>query len=234
MKCFIIDDEPLARKGLKEFIEQTPNLEFIGEANNPLDAIPKLHELSPDLLFLDIQMPKMSGVDFVTQFKPKMPIIYTTAYSKYAVECFDLDVEDYLLKPLSYNRFLRAINRVYSSLEKQQNLAAANKQNDGTFFIKSEGEIQKIVFDEILYLNSIQNYVKIKLEEKSFIVHQTLKSFDSILPADQFLKVHKSYVVNKNKIDSMKGYFLHIGEEVVPVSRSLTKEVKSSLFKLNK
>ena len=234
MKCFIIDDEPLARKGLKEFIEQTQNLEFIGEANNPMEAIAQLHELSPDLLFLDIQMPKMSGVDFVIQFKPKMPIIYTTAYSKYAVECFDLDVEDYLLKPLSYNRFLRAINRVYSTLEKKHTKISANEQNEGTFFIKSEGEIQKIILDEILYLKSIQNYVKIQLENKSFIVHQTLKSFKSILPSAQFLKVHKSYLVNRNKIDSMKGYLLHLGEVVIPVSRSLTKEVKSLLLNINK
>lgn len=228
MDCFIIDDEPLARQGLKEFIEQTPKLNFIGEANNPLDALPAINKLSPDLLFLDIEMPEMSGIDFLNNFRPSIPVIYTTAYSKYAVDCYDLDVRDYLLKPLQYDRFLRAIARVYRSVGTK----GENRLTDprDSFFVKSEGSFRKVVVNEILYIKAIQNYVKIYMKKGSLVVHRTLKSFEEQLATHQFLKVQKSYIVNFNEVESFDGYLLYMGDDSVPVSRSKVKEIKELLL----
>ncbi len=231
MRCFIIDDEPLARKGLKEFIDQTPNLSCIGVANNPLEALSELAKLSPDLLFLDIHMPQMDGLEFVNQFKPKMPIIYTTAYSKYAVDSFDLDIEDYLLKPLQYDRFLRAIARVYKALETKNINSKVEELKKDYFFVRTDGSLQKITTQKILFLKSIQNYVKIYLGEDHFIVHQTLKSFEEILPSHQFKKVQKSYIVNFHKIDRLDGYILKLGVHDVPISRKLMKEIRAFLLR---
>jgi len=230
MKCFIIDDEPIARMGLKEFIEQTPKLECIGEANNPLEAMPLLSKLSPDLLFLDIQMPHMSGIEFVNNFKLDVPIIYTTAYSNYAVECFDLDIEDYLLKPLQYDRFLRAIGRVYKKIKDKYTLHDGQLNSKDSFFVRSDGIWKKVVVEDIIYIKSIQNYVKIYLKEGSCIVHQTLKSFEELLPKEGFFKVQKSYIVNISGVDSFDGYLLYLGDHSVPVSRNKIKELKMILF----
>lgn len=224
MKCFIIDDEPLARKGLKEYIDQTPNLEFVGEANNPIEAMALIDQLMPDVLFLDIQMPQMTGIEFVNEFKPDIPVIYTTAYAKYAVESFDLDVEDYLLKPIQYDRFLRAVNRLY------KRKAKIDLEGKDSFFVRSEGVWQKIVFEEVLFIKSIQNYVKIFLEDGNYVVHQTLKSIEAELPQHDFLKVQKSYIVNKKKVDAFDGHLIYIKKHSVPVSRNLIKEVKEELL----
>ena len=230
MNCFVIDDEPLARAGLKEFIEQTPNLKLIGEANNPMEALPKMSKLSIDVLFLDIEMPQVTGIEFLNNFKPNMPVILTTAYSQYAVECYDLDVKDYLLKPLQYDRFLRAIGRVYKSKSKNGLSSGHVERNNKSFFVKSEGNFKKVIADEILYIKSIQNYVKICLKKGNLLVHRTLKSFENQLPEHQFIKVQKSYIVNFNEVDTFDGYLLYLGQESVPVSRNMVKQVKDLLL----
>lgn len=229
-KCFIIDDERMAREGLKEYIHQTPNLVFVGESNNPVEALPDLSSSNPDILFLDINMPMMNGIDFVKNFSPKMSIIYTTAHQGHALEAYDMGVEDYLLKPIQYERFLKAIARVYKQNEESQLKHISSNQEANSFFVKADGLLKRILIDEVLYLKSIQNYVKIHLVNGSEIVYRTLKSFEDQLPAHQFIKVQKSYIVNLQKVRSFDGYLLQFDQQTVPVSRNLVKDIKSALI----
>jgi len=189
----------------------------------------ELRVLKPDILFLDIQMPQMTGLEFVDQFRPQMPIICTTAYSEFAVESFDLDIVDYILKPLQYDRFLRAIDRVYKKMDDQRFEEPISKSE--YIFVRAEGSLQKVTLKEVLYLKSIQNYVKIVSTNGNVIVHRTLKSFEDQLPVNTFLKVQKSYIVNLNRIDRFDGYLLYLEDKSVPVSRELIADVRNRLLK---
>lgn len=219
INCIIIDDEPLARKGMKEYIADIDLLNLIGEFDSPLKATELISSGDAQLLFLDIQMPKITGLDFFKSLKHPPPVIFTTAYPQYALEGFEVNALDYLVKPISFERFLKAVLKAKEFYEiREKNLKEANAL--AYFFIKVNNKLIKILFDELLFVEALQNYVVIHTAEKKFMTYLTFKSVEDYLPSEKFLKVHKSYIVAVSKIDSIDGNVIMIGNNHIPISRN--------------
>jgi DNA-binding LytR/AlgR family response regulator len=234
INCIIIDDEPLARKGLKEYITDVDFLNLIGEYDSPLKATEQVSKGEVQLLFLDIQMPKITGLDFFKTLQQAPPVIFTTAYPQYALDGFELNALDYLVKPISFDRFLKAAMRAKEFYEIRQVNAEETKQatvQQDHFFIKADNKLVKIQFDEILYAEALQNYVVIHTKDKKYITYLTFKSVEEYLPASLFIKVHKSYIIAAGKIESIDGNDIRIGVHHIPISRNLKDEVMEKLLK---
>jgi two-component system, LytTR family, response regulator len=232
IKCIIIDDEPLARKGLKEYIADVDFLELTGEYDNALKASEALSKGDVQLLFLDIQMPKITGLDFFKTLKQPPPVIFTTAYPQYALEGFEVNALDYLVKPVSFDRFLKAAMKAKEYYEvREQNNKAANNTSSDHFFIKADNKLIKLLFDDILFAEALQNYVVIHTKDKKYITYLTFKSVEDYLPASRFIKVHKSYIIAASKIETIDGNIIRIGRHEIPVSRNLKDEVMDKLLK---
>ncbi len=230
INCIVIDDEPLARKGLKEYIADVDFLHLSGEFDNPLRAAELIKAGEKQLLFLDIQMPKITGIDFFKSLQNAPPVIFTTAYPEYALEGFEVNALDYLVKPFSFGRFLGAALKAkeyYEIREKNQ----AEAVSADYFFVKADNKVVKILFDDVLYVEALQNYVTIHTREKKYMTYLTFKSVEEYLPAARFIKVHKSYIVAAAKVDSIEGNDLRIGQQHIPVSRNLKDEVMEKLLK---
>lgn len=231
LKCIIIDDEPIARKVLQEFVEEIDYLELVGQAENPLKAIPLLNSNEIDIIFLDINMPKINGIDFLKSSKTYANIIMTTAYDEYAVEAYGLDVLDYLVKPIAFNRFLKACNKAKEIRDlKKITQARPNKINDH-FFIKCNTQIEKVFYNDLIYAEAMLNYVMLYTNSKKMMVYVTIKSLEEQLPADIFIKVHKSFIVNKTKIKSIDGNILDMGNEKITISQNLREKVINEIVK---
>ena len=225
LKCIIIDDEPVARKVLQEFVGEIDYLELMGFAENPLKAMPLLDGQDIDIVFLDINMPKINGIDFLKSYKTKARIIITTAYPVYAVEAYGLDVLDYLVKPVSFDRFLKACNKV-KELSDLKNTTPSNAQKPPDhFFIKCENQIEKVFYDDLLYAEAMMNYVMLYTTTKKMMVYITMKGLEEQLPVESFIKVHKSFIVNISKIKSIEGNILHVGNEKIAISQNLREKV---------
>lgn len=234
INCIIIDDEPLARKGLKEYIADIDFLNLVGEFDSPLKAAEQIAKGDVQLLFLDIQMPKITGLDFFKTLQHAPPVIFTTAYPQYALDGFELNALDYLVKPISFDRFLKAAMRAKEFYEIRQINATEVKKDEtgpGYFFIKADNKLVKLQFDEILFAEALQNYVVIHTREKKYITYLTFKSVEEYLPANQFIKTHKSYIVSALKIESIEGNDIQIGQHHIPISRNLKDEVMEKLLK---
>ena len=231
LKCIIIDDEPIARKILQEFIEEIDFLELSGEAENPLKAMPLLNDHDIDIVFLDINMPKINGIDFLKNLKTNASIIMTTAYAEYAVEAFGLDVLDYLVKPIAFDRFLKACNKAKEILELKKIPHFQQTKTNDHFFIKCDSQIEKVFYSDLLYAEAMLNYVMLYTNAKKMMVYVTIKSLEEQLPSDTFIKVHKSFIVNINKIKSIEGNILDIGNEKITISQSLREKVITEIVK---
>ena len=229
INCIIIDDEPLARKGLKEYINDVDFLHCAGEFDHPLKATELLAQAEVQLILLDIQMPKITGLDFIKTLKHAPPVIFTTAFPNYALEGFELNAIDYLLKPISFERFLKAAlkAREYYELREKNNA----EMKHGYFFIKSDNKLVKILLDDVLFAEGLQNYVCIHTKEKKFITYLTFKALEDYLPAGQFIKVHKSYILSASKVTSIDGNEVQVAGHKIPISRSLKEEVMEKLLK---
>ena len=231
LKCIIIDDEPIARKVLQEFIEEIDYLELTGQAENPLKAMSLLNNNDIDIIFLDINMPKLNGIDFLKNSKINANIIMTTAYAEYAVEAYGLDVLDYLVKPIAFDRFLKACNKAKGTGElKKITLGQLNKPSDH-FFIKCDNQIEKVFYYDLVYAEAMLNYVMLYTNSKKMMVYITIRSLEEQLPSDIFIKVHKSYIVNINKIKSIEGNILDIGNEKITISQNLREKVINEIVK---
>jgi DNA-binding LytR/AlgR family response regulator len=231
LKCVVIDDEPIARKVLQEFIEEIDYLELTGQAENPLKAMALLNENDIDIIFLDINMPKINGIDFLKSAKTGASIIMTTAYAQYAVEAYELEVLDYLVKPIAFERFLKACNKAREIRElKKLSLGLANKSANH-FFIKCDNQIEKVFYDDLLYAQAMLNYVMLYTNSKKMMVYVTIKSLEEQLPSNIFIKVHKSFIVNVNKIRSIEGNILDIGNEKITISQNLREKVINEIVK---
>lgn len=228
--CIIIDDEPLARKGLKEYVTDVDFLNLIGEFDNPLKAAELISRGGVQLLFLDIQMPKITGLDFFKTLQNAPPVIFTTAYPQYALEGFEVNALDYLVKPVSFDRFFKAVLKAKEFYEVRD---TNRKEADSSayFFIKADNKLVKILFDEVQYVEALQNYVTIHTATRKYMTYLTFKSVEDYLPADKFLKVHKSYIVAASKIDSIEGNDIRIGQQHIPISRNQKDEVMDKLLK---
>jgi DNA-binding LytR/AlgR family response regulator len=232
IRCIIIDDEPLARKGLKEHTNDVDFLQLEGEFNEPLKAMKLITEGEVQLIFLDIQMPKISGLDFFRSLKQAPPVIFTTAFPQYALDGFELNALDYLVKPISFERFLKAALKAKEYYEvRQKNLSEAGTRRNDYFFIKADNKLVKLFFDDILYAEALQNYVAIHTVSKKYITYLTFRSIEDYLPSDRFIKTHKSYIVSASRIDNIEGNDIRIGEHHIPISRSTREEVMEKLLK---
>jgi len=225
IKCIVTDDEPIARKGLCGYIEKIDYLSLIGECEDALQLNNLLKTDPPDLLFLDIEMPYLSGLDLLSSIQNPPKVIITSAYEKYALKGYELDVVDYLLKPISFERFMKAVDRVYHLLEKE-----SEKNTNEYIFVKSGKQLKKIFLNEILFIESMENYVNVFTTSSKEVVYSTLKLFSESLPAGQFLQVHRSYVVNIRHIQSIEGNMLHIADYEIPVARNLREQVFNSIL----
>jgi DNA-binding LytR/AlgR family response regulator len=232
INCIVIDDEPLARKGLKEYIADVDFLDLIGEFDSPLKAAELISRGEVQLLFLDIQMPKITGLDFFKTLQNPPPVIFTTAYPQYALDGFEVNALDYLVKPISFDRFLKATLRAREFYEvREKNQAGTSEPAADHFFIKADNRLVKLMYDDILLAEALQNYVVIHTKDKKYITYLTFKSVEDYLPADKFLKTHKSYIVSATKIESIEGNIIRIGAHHIPISRNLKDEVMDKLLK---
>lgn len=233
LSCIIVDDEPVARKILQEFVEKAPFVDLQGKFENATKAREYLQNNETDLMFLDIEMPKVSGLQFLQNAEIKPLVILTTAFPQYALEGYELDIIDYLLKPFAYSRFLKAIQKAKEYYD-LKNANAANLLSD-YIFVKSEKRIEKIELKDILYIESLGNYVTIHAGNTKFIVYLTLKSLESQLPANEFLKIHQSFLVACSKISAIEGNEIKLGTKSLPISRnfrdSVMKMVEQRLLK---
>jgi DNA-binding LytR/AlgR family response regulator len=222
LRCIITDDEPMARKGLQGYIEKIDFLELVAVCENALELNSVLKQQQVDLLFLDIEMPYMTGIEFMKNLPSPPKVIFTTAYDKYAIQGFELEVLDYLLKPISFERFMKAANKAYDHFK--INTASAGAEPDH-LFVKADNKLEKIRFDEILFIEALENYIGIYTAGRKIITHSTMKALQEKLPAQRFIQPHKSYIVAIDKINSIEGNVLHIQQYQVPISKYLKEEV---------
>ncbi len=216
INCIAIEDEPLALKKIKEYILQVNYLNLLKDFNNAVDAIGFLKENSVDLIFLDIRMKQLSGIQFLESLQTKPKVIITSAYDEYALKGYELDVVDYLLKPFSFERFLKSVDKVYNQLS-----VARNSDNQKEYiFVKTEYRIEKIEIKNILYIKGMKDYLQIHTTDRKIMTLQTFKHLLEILPEPDFQRVHNSYVVSISKIDNIERNRIRIGEDLIPISDS--------------
>ena len=220
IKCVITDDEPIARKGLQGYIEKIDFLQLVGVCEDAIQLNSLLKQQSADLLFLDIEMPYITGIDFLKNTPQAPKVIFTTAYEQYAIKGYELDVLDYLLKPISFERFLKAANKAFDYF------AGTLAKEASYLFIKTDNKLEKVNLEELLFVEAMENYVALYTADKKLITHSTLKALQEKLPPSQFIQPHKSYVVNIQCIQSIEGNILHIGGKYqIPISKYQKDEV---------
>ncbi|WP_267404583.1 MULTISPECIES: LytTR family DNA-binding domain-containing protein [unclassified Chryseobacterium] len=215
IKCIVVDDEPLAISLLESYVQKVPFLDLVFSTENPIEALDYIQKNESDLVFLDIQMPELTGINFMKILGDKQKYILTTAYSEYALEGYDHNIVDYLLKPISFERFYK------SALKAQERFVVNETKEDAHFFVKSSGQQHRINFEDIFYVESIKDYVNIKTSEQEYIVLDTLKSMEQQLPESSFARIHKSFIINLNQIKnvSTKKVTL-VSEQEIPIGES--------------
>lgn len=229
MKCLIADDEPLARSGLERFVNDTPFLSLVAICGNGTEVMKTLQDQKIELMFLDIHMPKLSGINLLKSLSNPPLTIITTAYQNYALEGYELSVTDYLVKPFSFERFLAAANKAKRQFDLVQKANTSNTDK-AFFFVKSEKNYVKIFFDDILHVSALQNYSIIYTVEQKFVVYLTLKSIENELPSGTFIKVNRSEIVNTKKITGLNSNEVLINEIPVAIGRSYREQVMNSLL----
>jgi DNA-binding LytR/AlgR family response regulator len=229
INCLIIDDEPMARKLLQEYIEETDFLELVGTAENPVKAMSLIMELDVDLIFLDVNMPKMNGMEFMRSSANLPTVIMTTAYGQYALEGFEMAVIDYLVKPFSLERFLKAAQKALELKSLKDKAALANMAADH-FYVKCNGKVTRVNYDELLCIESMSNYITLYTTTGKLIVYLTIKGILEKLPSKKFIQVHKSAVINLDKINSIDGNMLYIGEHKVSIGANFSDEAMKKIL----
>ncbi|PWJ44836.1 LytR/AlgR family response regulator transcription factor [Sediminitomix flava] len=242
MKCLIIDDEQLARKLLENFVSKLPNLELVGMCKSPLEAMAVMQEQDVDLLFLDIQMPDLTGIEFLKTMSNSPMVIFTTAYSEYALESYEFNVIDYLLKPFSFERFLKAVQKANAifglkqqpkesltkNIEKIEDDIKPIKEQD-YLMIKSDHRIYKTYFKDILYIEGLKEYVSFYTPSQRIISLQSLSKLEDSLPKEQFIRTHRSYIVSLSQIKAIEGNQLEINGKLIPIGKTYKDGLLNSL-----
>ena len=229
IKCIIVDDEPLAREGMELLVHEAGFFDLVAQCANAIEANKILSREKIDLIFLDIQMPKMLGIEFLKTLNVKPLVIIVTAYPNFALEGFELNVLDYLVKPITTERFMKSANRAKELLEYQQRGEVRN--NNSYFFIRCNNGYEKIFYSEILFFEALQNYCSINTERGKFMTLSTMASLESQLPFDTFLRIHKSYTVAKEKIKSLNGNEITIDKFKLPVGKNYKEDVMKMIEK---
>ena len=234
IKCIVVDDEPLAQRVLEKYIASLSSLELLKKCNNALEAMSFLHQNKVDLIFLDIKMPELTGIEFLKTLTHPPQIIITTAYSEYALQGYEYSVTDYLLKPFSYERFLKAVNKVIDKkVENNSILPASREPADDFIFFKADKIDHKILFSEIKYIEGCGNYIKVFTNNKMLMVAETMTTIEKNLPTELFVRTHKSYIVSIKKIDQLEGNVIRIGKSTIPIGNYYRMQVTSILDKYN-
>ena len=235
VNCVIVDDEPVARKIIESFVAKIPNLILVKSCKNAMEAFEIVNSQHIDLFFLDINMPDVSGLSLAKSINQNSKIIFTTAYREYAVDGFDLQAVDYLLKPIAFDRFLQAVNKFFqgiSVIESDVKIVENTIKNDFVF-VRSDRKMVKINFDEIFYIESLSDYIKIYVTDKIITTRETISNIETKLPAKNFLRIHRSYIVNLNKAASYTNEFIEIGKNAIPISRTYKENVLKKLTEIS-
>ncbi|MBQ4449738.1 MAG: response regulator transcription factor [Prevotella sp.] len=217
LSCIIVDDEPLAVKLLESFVAKTPELQLLASFTDSVEAINAVKEQKPDLLFLDIQMPDLNGMELAHMIPPTTRVIFTTAFKEYAFESYEVSALDFLLKPIRYNKFLAAVEKAKQWYEREP---SADDAKSTSLFIRVDGELRNVTIDNITYVSGMKDYVMFYLdgESKPLITHLTMKAVEAMLPTDRFLRVHRSYIIAVDKIKKIdRNDCIYIGEEIIHV-----------------
>ena len=231
-KCLIIDDEQLARELLTTYVKKIPNLSLVKTCKNAVDAIEIINSQPIDLIFLDIQMPDLTGIDLVKSLRQRPVTIFTTAYQEYALEGYELDVADYLLKPFPFNRFMQAVNKACElvDLRRSKPLMDLTDKSSDHLIIKAEHKLHKVEVSDIKFIEGLREYVTYHLVNQKIIALQALKNIDSDLKDKGFFRVHKSYIVNKKWVEVLEGNQLKIGDHKIPIGAAYKEEVLKGIF----
>jgi len=223
VQCLIVDDEPMARDVVRRYIDQIPSLHIAGEFGNAIDATLFLQKNPVDMIFLDIRMPQLSGTDFVRSLRNIPKIIFTTAHKEYAHEGFELDVVDYLLKPIRFDRFLRAVNKAYPQNHEIGNAARGASQDlrfaSPFIYLKVDRKMVKIMLDDILYIESDKDYVKVFTTGSTIITRQTISSVEAMLSENKFFRIHRSFIVSLDKVRSFSNEIVEVGNKELPIGK---------------
>lgn len=214
IRCIIVDDEPLALEVLEHFIARTIQLQLVAKCGNAIDAFKVLHDQQIDLMFIDIKMPGINGLDFVTALKNPPSVIFITAFAEHAIKGFELDAVDYLLKPITFERFEKGVHKVLKMRPVER-----IDTNDYTYF-KVSGRLIKIFHADLLYARSMKDYILINTKSSNHLVYMTMKYMTELLPSLTFLRVHRSYLINRSAIDQLDKYNIYIGEEIIPIGEN--------------
>ncbi|RTE53283.1 DNA-binding response regulator [Arenibacter aquaticus] len=231
MKAILIDDEPLAINVLKNYIDQIKELQLIQTFTNAIDASTFLQRNEVDIIFLDINMPIMNGLDLLGALNSKAMVVMTTAHEEYALKSYELEAIDYLVKPIPFPRFLKTIHRIIKLREGLPNSNTQTKSENPSIFIKiDKKKLQKIYLDDIIVIESLKDYIRIKTKSNKFIIHKTLSSFTDELPSDKFIRIHRSYTVAIDKIEAVEGNSLEVQGIRYTIGRSYLNEVKGKIL----
>ncbi|MDO5979602.1 LytR/AlgR family response regulator transcription factor [Flavivirga spongiicola] len=233
LKCVIVDDEPLAINVIKSYIEETTGLELLNTFSNAVESINYIRDHTIDLLFLDINMPLLDGLNLLKSLDKKPLTIITTAHEEFAVESYELEVLDYLVKPIPFHRFIMAINKAFKAHNQTKGVAVAHNDRAFIFVKVDKKKMAKVYLDEILSVESLKDYIKITTHTNRYIVHQTLGSFTDELPSDRFIRIHRSYTIPIEKVETVEGNSLEIEGIRYTIGRSYLNEVKSIILKNN-
>ncbi len=231
MKCIIIDDEPLAINVIKNHLELVNEIDIVDTFQNALDGLNYLNEHEVDLIFLDINMPVLDGINFIKSLDKKPIIVVTTAHREFAVETYELDVLDYLVKPISLPRFLKSKTKILRKFNEQSNSNIHYNERPFLFIKVDKKKMKKIFYDEILVVESLKDYLKINTTSSRYIIHQTLSSFTEQLPSNNFIRINRSYTIAIDKIDSLEGNSIEIGGIRCVIGRTYIEEVKNRILK---
>lgn len=230
IRCLIIDDEPPAREIIRRYIQQIPTLELAGECANAIQAFTFLQQQPVDLMFLDIRMPQLNGNDFLKTLKNPPKVIFTTAYSEYALEGYELDVIDYLMKPIPFDRFLKAVNKAYQQTAVKADVSVAEeKKTDSFVYFRADRKMVKVTLQDILYIESMKDYIKVITTGGTIITKQSISSVEAMLPEKEFIRTHRSFIVSTRHIKSFTSELIEIHNTEVPIGKLFRNEVMKTL-----
>ncbi len=220
LKCLIVDDEPLAQRVLEKYISELPGLELVGKCSDAIEAMEVLQEKEVDLLFLDINMPRLSGINFLKTYKNPPMVVITTAYTEYALESYELNVLDYLKKPFSFERFLQSVQKAEEKVKGASEPQETEKEEREYIFVKANKKTINISLDSILYVEALGDYVKIFTVDGHVVTYQSLKGIERLLSSLKFYRIHKSYIVSLSKIKSIEGNMVHLEKATIPIGNN--------------
>ncbi len=219
IRCLVVDDEPPAREIIRRYVEAMPLLQLAGECGNAIEAFGFLQQHTVDLLFLDIRMPQLNGNDFLKTLKNPPKVILTTAYTEYALEGYELDAVDYLMKPILFDRFLKAVNKAYQLNTARAETMTEEKRSDSFVYFRADRKMVKVTLKDILYIESMKDYVKIFTDSGTIITKQSISSVEEMLPEKEFTRVHRSYIVSLSRIRTFTNELIEIDKAEIPIGK---------------